>query len=209
MVAAASGTGEDEKGGPRWFWNSSAVNPESCALGEEPVYDDRGEALWYCDIVRRRHSSHHALRRRRAQWASPTEVGSFGLTGRAAWWWRFATRSASSIPRAVASAASPRSSQAGQGDPANDGKVGPDGAFWVGTMDDRDLPSERRWARSTGSMAGRLERKIEDLRVSNGLAFSPDGKTMFHSDFKRQVDRPLVVRCQDRRDHQPHPHRRA
>ncbi len=33
---------------------------------------------------------------------------------------------------------------------------------------------------------GRAEAKIEGLRVSNGLAWSPDGKTMFHSDSRSE-----------------------
>ena len=63
----------------------------------------------------------------------------------------------------------------------NDGKVGPDGAFWVGSMDDRPVKEE------IGSLYrvtadGRAERKIDGFKVSNGIAWSGDGRTMFHSD---------------------------
>lgn len=63
----------------------------------------------------------------------------------------------------------------------NDGKVGPDGCFWVGTRDEA-IPQ-------TGN--GRLYRVMPDgsftiitdgLLTSNGLAWSPDGRTMYHSD---------------------------
>ena len=38
--------------------------------------------------------------------------------------------------------------------------------------------------------SGKAEKKIDGLMTSNGLAFSPDGKTMFHSDSRGQwVDR--------------------
>jgi sugar lactone lactonase YvrE len=73
----------------------------------------------------------------------------------------------------------------------NDGKVGPDGAFWVGTMDDRERPDKE----PIGSLYrvtadGKVERKIEGVIVSNGLAFSPDGRTMFHSDSRAKwIDR--------------------
>ena len=73
----------------------------------------------------------------------------------------------------------------------NDGKVGPDGAFWVGTMDDRKV-SRRD---PLGSLyrvvaSGKVERKIDGLMVSNGLAFAPDGRSMFHSDSSgRWIDR--------------------
>lgn len=64
----------------------------------------------------------------------------------------------------------------------NDGKVGPDGCFWVGTRDEA-IPQ-------TGN--ARLYRVMPDgsfttiidggLLTSNGLAWSPDGRTMYHSD---------------------------
>lgn len=65
----------------------------------------------------------------------------------------------------------------------NDGKVGPDGAFWVGTM--HDVPSAERQpiaALYRVDARGNVERKVEGLKVSNGLAWSPDGRSMFHTD---------------------------
>jgi sugar lactone lactonase YvrE len=63
----------------------------------------------------------------------------------------------------------------------NDGKVAPDGSFWAGTMDDRAdkqpvgalyrLGTDRQLARMSG-----------EVKVSNGLAWSPDGRTLYHSD---------------------------
>src|SRR3954471_9290163 len=63
----------------------------------------------------------------------------------------------------------------------NDGKVGPDGAFWVGTMDDRAV-KEPVAALYRVTADGKAERKITGLVVSNGLAWSADGRMMFHSD---------------------------
>jgi sugar lactone lactonase YvrE len=63
----------------------------------------------------------------------------------------------------------------------NDGKVGPDGCFWVGSMDDR---AEKHTTAMLWRVTpdGRVERRREGLTVSNGLAWSPDGRTMWHSD---------------------------
>ena len=61
----------------------------------------------------------------------------------------------------------------------NDGKADPQGRLWVGTIyEPRDAPKAvlYRWA------AGRLQRMATDITVSNGLAFSPDGRTMLWSD---------------------------
>jgi sugar lactone lactonase YvrE len=63
----------------------------------------------------------------------------------------------------------------------NDGKVGPDGAFWVGSMDERP---ERAPIGSLYRIApdGRVDRMIAGLRVSNGLAWSADGRTLYLAD---------------------------
>ncbi len=63
----------------------------------------------------------------------------------------------------------------------NDGKVGPDGAFWVGSIE--ESPSRA----PVGSLYrispdGRCRRISTGYRVSNGLAWSADGRAMFHSD---------------------------
>lgn len=63
----------------------------------------------------------------------------------------------------------------------NDGKVGPDGAFWVGSIDaspDR-APVGGLYRISAD---GRCRRISTGYRVSNGLAWSADGRAMFHAD---------------------------
>ncbi|MEY4415197.1 MAG: hypothetical protein RIQ53_2490 [Pseudomonadota bacterium] len=62
----------------------------------------------------------------------------------------------------------------------NDGKVDPQGRFWCGTIDDARRPQAalfRHDARGTVRMA-------EGITTSNGLAFSPDGRTLYRSDTK-------------------------
>jgi sugar lactone lactonase YvrE len=61
----------------------------------------------------------------------------------------------------------------------NDGKADPQGRLWVGTIyEPRDVPKAAlyRWT------AGKLRRMASDITVSNGLAFSPDCRTMLWSD---------------------------
>ena len=67
----------------------------------------------------------------------------------------------------------------------NDGKVDRRGRFWAGTMDDRErqasgtlycVEADLSWAAVDGS-----------YRVTNGPAFSPSGKVMYHNDSARRV----------------------
>ena len=67
----------------------------------------------------------------------------------------------------------------------NDGRCDPQGRLLAGTM------NEKRDA-STGALYRldhdfTLTRILSDLTISNGLAFSPDGCTMYHSDTPTQV----------------------
>jgi len=61
----------------------------------------------------------------------------------------------------------------------NDGKADPQGRLWVGTIyEPRTAPRAAlyRWS------GGPMQRMAGDVTVSNGLAFSPDGRTMYWSD---------------------------
>ena len=67
----------------------------------------------------------------------------------------------------------------------NDGKVDRDGRFWAGTMDDSE-------AQATGALyrvdEDRTWTRIDDhYRVTNGPAFSVDGRRMYHNDSGRQL----------------------
>lgn len=67
----------------------------------------------------------------------------------------------------------------------NDGKVDRQGRFWAGTMDDAEreasgalyrIDADREWTRMD-----------DGYRVTNGPAFSPDGRTLYHSDSALQT----------------------
>ena len=61
----------------------------------------------------------------------------------------------------------------------NDGKCDPQGRFWIGTIYE---PREPALAALYCFGGGALERRLDGLTVSNGLAWSPDGRTMYCSD---------------------------
>jgi len=67
----------------------------------------------------------------------------------------------------------------------NDGKMGPDGRYWAGTMDQFE-------ARASGSLYafsndGSVTRLDSGYRVTNGPAFSPDGRVVYHADSALRV----------------------
>lgn len=159
------------------------LNEVRCELGEGPAYDDRRDALWYADIVNKALYCCDLATGDTRNWSFESEVCSLGLadSGKLVIALRDEVGMFDPDDGSFERIATIEEDQPGTR--LNDGKVGADGAFWVGTMDDRGLPQRE----PIGSLyridaAGFVERKIEGLKVSNGLAFSPDGRAMFHSD---------------------------
>ena len=150
-------------------------------LGESPLWHPREQLLYWCDIPGKR-------------------VNRFDPSGGALSHWSFETEPASLAPRLDGALLLAMRDGLWRFDPAsgersrlalppydtakerfNDGKCDPQGRFWVGTIyEPRDpaLASLHRYAR------GKLERQCSGITVSNGLAWSPNGRTMYWSDTK-------------------------
>lgn len=62
----------------------------------------------------------------------------------------------------------------------NDGKVGPDGNFWIGTMEKNCAPEMGDFFRVTSDLKSSLQ--IPNTSVSNGLAWSSDKRTFYYID---------------------------
>ncbi len=151
-----------------------------CELGESPVWDAENDRLLWCDINGK---AVHALALASGKhdiWHFNGRVGSLGRcrSGRLVLAIEDSIHlfdMASGALSLLAKIDFPHRAR------FNDGKVGPDGAFWVGTMDDRkEKGPTAALYRISGD--GTVEEKVTGLTIANGLAFSPDGRTMYHSD---------------------------
>ncbi|MFF5652737.1 SMP-30/gluconolactonase/LRE family protein [Streptomyces collinus] len=70
---------------------------------------------------------------------------------------------------------------------ANDAAIAPDGALWAGTMRYDEAPGGGTLSRVTGG--GTVEAVLDDVAVSNGMGWSPDGRLMYYIDSPtRRVD---------------------
>ena len=150
-------------------------------VSECPVWDEASRRLLFCDINGRKINALSVDTGARETWDFPEVVGSFGLcrSGRLVVALRhrvvlFDPRSAV-LTDLTPAVVEPRTNR------LNDGKVGPDGAFWVGSMDENS-PRQPLGALYRVTADGRIEMKAEGYAVSNGLAWSPDGRIMYHSD---------------------------
>lgn len=70
---------------------------------------------------------------------------------------------------------------------ANDAAVAPDGSLWAGTMRYDEAPGGGSLSRFTGD--GSVDLVLDDVAVSNGTGWSPDGSLMYYIDSPtRRVD---------------------
>jgi len=150
-------------------------------LGESPMWHPREQVLYYCDIPGHQLQRYNPVSGALDHWRFETDVsccaprldGGLTLAMRDGLW-RFDTVSGERTRLAEPPY-----------DPAkerfNDGKCDPQGRLWVGTIyEPRDPPLAALY-RFQGDT---LERQAEGITVSNGLAWSPSGRTMYWSDTK-------------------------
>src|SRR4051794_20395546 len=155
-------------------------------LGECPVWSAEEQALYWVDILapalHRLEPATGATRR----WTMSASIGSFGLRERGGA--VVALRNGFHLfdfdTGRLTFLNDPEADR--PGNRFNDGKVSPDGRFWAGTMDEEQL-SRPIAALYRLDPDHSLHRVVDDLIVSNGLGWTADGRTMFHSDSKGQV----------------------
>lgn len=149
--------------------------------GESPVWSQSEQALYWVDIQAGRVHRFDPANQAQRFWQLPSEVGSIGL--RAQGGLVCALRSGFHLfdlhTEKLTFLCHPEPNM--PTNRLNDGKVSPEGRFWAGTMDDR--PQKQ----PIGSLYRfdndhRCTRMAGEVKVSNGLAWSPDAKTMYHSD---------------------------
>ena len=148
-------------------------------LGESPFWHPREQVLYYCDIPGRRLQRFDPASDELAHWDFDTEPGSCAplvdgrlLLAMRDGLWRFDRASGARTKLAEPPY-----------DPArerfNDGKCDPQGRFWVGTIYE---PRDAAKATLHCFSGGKLVQRAGGVTVANGLAWSPDGRTMYWTD---------------------------
>jgi sugar lactone lactonase YvrE len=69
----------------------------------------------------------------------------------------------------------------------NDGRCDPKGRFWVGTLRAPPDPEAKAGRLYRFDAERRLQAMVSGLVIGNGLAFGPDGRTLYHSDSHASV----------------------
>ena len=152
-------------------------------VGESPVWDGANNRLLWSDNTTDEIHAIDLISRTRQVWRFGELIGSFGLTRSGSWIVALASRVVIFDPVSGKIVSLAEIALASGVAKLNDGKVGPDGAFWVGSMAEPE-PNRHPVASLYRITAdGSVEEKVRGgIKVSNGLAWSPDARMMFHSD---------------------------
>jgi len=164
----------------RCVWDVGAL------LGEGPVWDARDGCVWFVDIETPAIHRYRVADGDRASFTPPYRVTAL--------WPRSESGFVAHSERGflLADPAAGRYELFHETEPhlpinrSNDGKIDPAGRFWSGTMDDEKKAE-------SGALycldRDRAVRHVDDgYRITNGPAFSPDGRIMYHTDtLKRTV----------------------
>ncbi|SAI27172.1 IclR family transcriptional regulator [Bordetella ansorpii] len=157
-----------------------------CGVGESPVWHPAEQALYWTDIPGRTLWRWRPSDARVAHWSLPQQAGCIAM--REDGWLLAMENGIHELPELHAGQPAPAPRQvaavahAAAGMRFNDGRCDRQGRFWAGTMV-QDMALAQPHGRLYRYAAGRLDSPVDDdLIVSNGMAFSPDGKTMYLSD---------------------------
>lgn len=154
---------------PELHYNAKAT------LGEGPAWDAKSQTLYWVDVLEKRIYAGSKLFLQLDDFVSclaPRKDGGLVIAQRFGFW------TFEPDTNRLFTLASPK------GEPSNnrfnDGKCDPHGRFVAGTMDHNE--QESSGSLYSLSPEGRLKKLLKDVRISNGLAWSPDCKTMYFID---------------------------
>jgi xylono-1,5-lactonase len=168
------------------------VCPVGAELGEGPVWVERESALWFVDIKARRAHRWDPVKREHRFWTAPEQPGFLAplhgggfIVGLESGLHRFDPQTCEFVRWVDVEPHLPANR-------LNDGCVGPDGALWFGSMHDPEVEPSGALYRMDAH--GRCRVLDEGYVITNGPAFSPDGRVFYHTDTSRRTvyafDRP-------------------
>jgi len=158
----------------------NCVMDAKASLGECPVWSVAEQALYWVDINAPALHRFDPATGDDTAMAMPESIGCFALRSQGG----FVVALRGGIWLAGPDGTLERKIADAPYDPAhhrfNDGRCDPQGRFWAGSMNEqRDADSA---ALVRVDRDHRVTPVLRDMMISNGLAWSPDGRTMYHTD---------------------------
>jgi sugar lactone lactonase YvrE len=158
----------------------TALPVPAALLGESPLWHPDEQVLYWVDIPGRQLHRFDPRTAAHRHWGFDSEpaccvplLGGGLLLAMRDGLWRFDTQRGER-QRLAAPPYNPAEQR------YNDGKADAQGRFWVGTLDDQRRPLAALYRHADGH----TRQLVAGITTSNGLAFSPDGRTLYWADTK-------------------------
>jgi sugar lactone lactonase YvrE len=158
----------------------TALPVPAALLGESPLWHPDEQVLYWVDIPGRQLHRFDPRTAAHRHWGFDSEpaccvplLGGGLLLAMRDGLWRFDTQRGER-QRLAAPPYTPAEQR------YNDGKADAQGRFWVGTLDDQRRPLAALYRHADGH----TRQLVAGITTSNGLAFSPDGRTLYWADTK-------------------------
>jgi sugar lactone lactonase YvrE len=160
--------------GPACVWNLG------CELGEGPLWCPSEQALWFVDIKRSAIHRYDALTGEGDSWSAPAPPGFIVRLAGGGFIAGLKTGLHRFDPDTGAFELICEVEPDRPGNRLNDGTVDAEGRLWFGSMDDAEArPTGRLYRLEPGSAPKAHD---EGYVITNGPAFSPDRRTLYHTD---------------------------
>jgi sugar lactone lactonase YvrE len=157
-----------------------AFTSKLCQLGEGPVWDARTQTLLWIDLLAGDIHQYNPITGTRITCNVGQLVGAVavrrggGLVAALQYGFGLVDRQTGTVTRLT----DPEAHL--PGNRFNDGKCDPAGRFWAGTTSYAELPDQASLYCLEAD--GAVTRKLQPVSMSNGLAWSPDGQTLYYID---------------------------
>jgi sugar lactone lactonase YvrE len=158
----------------------TCVLDAKASLGECPVWSIAEQVLYWVDINAPSLNRFDPARGTNSAWPMPQAIGCFAVRASGG----FVAALRDGIWFIDRHGALERKIAAAPYDPThhrfNDGRADAQGRFWAGSMNENRDASSAELYRLSPDLE--LVPVLGDMTISNGLAWSPDGLTMYHAD---------------------------
>ena len=154
-------------------------------MGEGPLWAAGEKAIYWVDIVGKKVHRYGVADGARRSWRFETAVTSLaerrqgGLAGTVRDGFAFIDLEAGAFEPIAMPEADLTENR------FNDGKVDENGRYWAGSMDDGEKSETGSLYRLDGDLS--LHKMDENYSITNGPAFSLDGKTLYHTDTAKRT----------------------
>jgi len=172
---------------PNVNWQNVTTQP--CELGESPFWQPQEQMLYWVDVAGQQILRANIYMGTVESWDMPSEPGCIAPARNGG----LVIALRHGVFRARAWGGPLQHIATLDYDPAqqraNDGKCDALGRFWIGTLDETKV-ARNAALYSLDCRAGRtplIERKVDHASTANGLAWSPDGRTLYWADTPSHV----------------------